>query len=168
MFKPGDAGTDFDAVIAKMIALAARNDVEDLHAEGAFSDRQAPALNRLLRGRIYELLLAMRRGVPSRNDDPLSNYINALADGNKGGRAVAALQGAVGRAIEDFAAAEGIDPATTERLRNEAIKGAVEAHKTATRLSLGRSKDEEKDSFAVAFWLQSIPDYWEEPEVSPG
>jgi hypothetical protein len=37
---------DGDAIFAKMIALAARNGVEDLHANGAFSDQQAPAPNR--------------------------------------------------------------------------------------------------------------------------
>lgn len=48
--------TEFDALAAKVIALAARNGVEDLHADGAFSDKQAPALNRRIRSRIYEVL----------------------------------------------------------------------------------------------------------------
>jgi hypothetical protein len=41
-------GSDYDAVLAKVIALAARNGVEDLHAAGAFSNQQAPSLNRRL------------------------------------------------------------------------------------------------------------------------
>lgn len=158
---------DFEVVLAKMIALAARNGVEDLHAAGAFSDQQAPALNRRIRGSVYELLLATHRRDYRRGDDPLGQYINDLAHGHRGGQTVAALQGAVARAVEDFTAAEAIDTTTATKLRKAAIKGAVEAYKTVTRLSLGRSKDEEYDRFAVDFWLRSIPSYWEEPEVSP-
>lgn len=158
---------DVDAAIAKMIALAARNSVEDLHAGGAFSDQQAPSLNRRIRGRIYELLIARRQGDPSRDDDPLTQYVDDFAQGHSGGRAVAALQGAVAHAVDAFAADEAIDAATATKLRKAAVKGAVEAHNTVTRLSLGRSKDEEHDRFAVEFWLGSIPSYWEEPAVSP-
>jgi hypothetical protein len=158
---------DFEVVLAKMIALASRNGVEDLHAAGAFSDQQAPALNRRIRGSVYELLLATHRRDYRRDDDPLGQYINDLAHGHRGGQTVAALQGAVARAVEDFTAAEAIDTTTATKLRKAAIKGAVEAYKTVTRLSLGRSKDEEHDRFAVDFWLRSIPSYWEEPEVSP-
>ncbi len=158
---------DVDAAIAKMIALAARNGVEDLHAGGAFSDRQAPSLNRGIRGRVYELLIARRQGDPSRDDDPLTKYVDDLAQGHSGGRSIAALQGAVARAIDDFASDQAIDSATAAKLRKAAVKGAVEAHKTVTRFSLGRSKDEEHDRFAVEFWIRSIPSYWEEPTVSP-
>jgi len=63
---------DTDAVIAKMIAVAARNGVEDLHADGAFSDQQAPLLNQRIRSRIYELLVASRRSDPRRTDDPFT------------------------------------------------------------------------------------------------
>lgn len=61
MFGPGDENADFDVVIATMIALAARNGVEDLHAAGAFSDEQAQALNRRIRGRIYEFQAMLDR-----------------------------------------------------------------------------------------------------------
>jgi hypothetical protein len=158
---------DFDAVIAKMIALAARDGVEDLHADDAFSNRQAPALNRRIRGRIYELLLATHQRDVTKPHDPFTKYLDDLADGYKGGHIVAALQGAVGSAVDDFATAETIDRDTAAKLRAAATKAAVEAWRTVNRLSLGRSKDEEKDQFAVNWWLRSIPDYWEEPEVRP-
>jgi hypothetical protein len=158
---------DFEVILAKMIALAARNGVEDLHANGAFSDRQAPALNRRIRGHIYELLIATHRRDYSRDDDPFGKYIDDLAQSHRGGQVIAALQGAVGRAVDDFAAAEAIDSATATKLRKAAIKGAVEAYRTVNSVSLGRSKNEERDRFAVDWWLRSIPDYWEEPEVSP-
>jgi hypothetical protein len=158
---------DYDAVNAKVIALVARNGVEDLHAAGAFSDKQAPALNRRIRGSIYELLLATRRRDHLHDCDPFDKYIASLARNHRGGRTVAALQGTVTRAVDDFASAEAIDTATAAKLRKAAIKGAVEAYKTVVRLSRGRSKDEEHDRFAVEFWLRSIPSYWEEPTVSP-
>jgi hypothetical protein len=159
--------TDNDAMLAKVIALAARNGLEDLHAAGAFSDRQAPAFNRGIRGRIYELLFATYRRDYGWDDDPFGKYIDELAKGHKGGQVTAALHGTIGQAVEDFADAETIDPATAAKLRKAAIKAAVEGYKTVTRLSLGRSKDEEHDRFAVEFWLRSIPSYWEEPVVSP-
>lgn len=158
---------DMDAVIAKVIALAARNGVEDLHASGAFSDQQAPALNRRIRGRIYELLIANRLRDSSRHNDPFSQYVDSLAQGHKGGHTIAALQGAISLAVDDFATAESISADTAAKLREAATTSAVEAWRTLNRLSLGRSKDQEKDQFAVEWLLRSIPDYWEEPEVSP-
>jgi hypothetical protein len=161
------ANPDTDAAVAKMIALAARNGVEDLHAQGVFSDAQAPALNRLLRNHIYEWLLANSLQ-QVRPNDPFARYLEELSAGrqHKRGGSTASLRGAVERAVEEFAAAEGLGEATAWKLSRAASKAAVEAYKTTMRLALGRSKDEEHDRFAVNWWLQSVPDYWEEPEVS--
>jgi hypothetical protein len=159
--------TDYDAVLAKVIALAARNGVEDLHAAGAFSNQQAPSLNRRLRGRVYELLIATRHRDSSRRHDPFTAYVDDLAHGYTGSHATAALQGAIARAVDEFAAAEAIDPNTARQLREAAIKAAVSAYKTMNRLSRGRSKDEERDRSSAEFWLTSIPDYWEEPTLRP-
>jgi hypothetical protein len=158
--------TDFDAVLAKMIALAARDGVEDLHADGAFSDQQAPALNRRLRGRIYELLIAARLRDPGRRHDPFAEYMDDLAGGYMGGLATAALQGAVARAVDDFAAAEVVDSETARKLREAAVKAALVAYKTVDRLNRSKPKNE-RDRRAVEYWLMRIPSYWEEPVVSP-
>src|SRR5450759_482630 len=164
----GDASDiDADILSAKTIALAARNGVEDLHAAGAFSDQQAPSLNRRIRARIYEVLLARRLSQPGSTHDPFARYIADLTQGQKGGRGIAALQAAVARAVDDFSASEAIDDATAKELREAAIDGAVEAYRVVTRLGLGRSKNEEHDRRALYFWLMSVPDYWEKPEVSP-
>ncbi len=159
--------TDYDALLAKVIALAARNGVEDLHAAGAFSNQQAPSLNRRLRGRVYELLIATRHRDSSRRRDPFTAYIDDLAHGYTGSHATAALQGAVARAVDDFAAAEAIEPDIAWQLGEAATKAALAAYKTMNRLSRGRSKDEERNRSAAEFWLMSIPAYWEEPVVSP-
>lgn len=159
--------TDYDAVLAKVIALAARNGVEDLHAAGAFSNQQAPSLNRRLRGRVYELLIATRHRDSNWRHDPFTAYVDDLARGYTGGHATAALQGAVARAVDEFAAAEAIKPDTARQLREAAIKAALTAYQTVNRLSRGRSKDEQRDRSAAEFWLMSIPDYWEEPTLRP-
>lgn len=154
-------------MIAKIVAIGARNGVEDLHAAGAFSDPQAPAFNRRIRNRAYETLLAVHHSHATTDADWFTKYVDQLADGHSGGRTAVALRGAIERAVDDFADAEAIDQATARKLRRAAVKGAVDAYTTLSRLSLGRSKDQEKDQRAVEFWLRSIPSYWEEPEVSP-
>ncbi len=69
--------------------------------------------------------------------------------------------------MDDFAAAESIGRTTATKLRKAAIKGAVEACKIVNSVSLGRSKNEERDLLAMEWWLRTIPSYWEDPEVSP-
>lgn len=156
---------DNEAVLAKVIALAARNGVEELHAVGAFSDQQAPSLNRRLRGRVYELLVATRHRDSARSRDLFTAYVDDLAHGHAGSHISAALQGAVARAVDEFAAAETINPDIARQLREAAIKGALVAYKTVGRVSRGKPK--ERDEQAVQFWLMSIPKYWEEPVLSP-
>ena len=158
------ANTDGEAMFAKVIALAARNGVEDLHADGAFSDQQAPSLNRRLRSRVYELLIATRHRDSSRRHDPFTAYVDDLAHGYTGSHSSAALQGAIGRAVDEFAAAEAIDRDIARQLREAAIKEALVAYKAVGRLSRGKPK--EHDQQAVQFWLMSIPEYWEEPVLS--
>jgi hypothetical protein len=158
--------TDFDATLAKMIALAARDGVEDLHADGAFSDQQAPSLNRRLRGQVYELLIATRHRDPGRRHDPFAEYVHDLAHGHRGGLATAALQGAIARAVVDFAAAEAVDGDTARKLREAAVKAALVAYKTVDRLNRSKPKNE-RDRRAAEYWLMRVPSYWEEPVVSP-
>lgn len=91
-----------------------------------------------------------------------------MAEGHDGSLASAALRGAVARAIDDFAAAEAIDKEAARELRSKAVAGALEAYKTMDRLNRGASKDEERDRFAVEFWLRSVPSYLGGADVQPG
>ncbi len=154
---------DADAIFAKMIAVAARNGVEDLHTDGAFSDQQAPALNRRVRGRIYEVLIAVRRGDLSRDDDLFTDYLWKLAGDHQRDLARAAVQGAVAKAVDEFAGVETIDSDIARQLRQAAIKEALFAFETLLQLHRG-DPEARKD---VAYWLWLVPDYWEEPVVSP-
>jgi hypothetical protein len=154
---------DADAIFAKMIALAARNGVEDLHTDGAFSDQQAPALNRRVRGRIYEVLIAVRRGDLSRDDDLFTDYLWKLAGDRPGDVARAAVQGAIAKAVDEFAEVEAINSDVASQLRQAAIKEALFAFEALLKLHRG-DPEARKD---VAYWLWLVPDYWEEPAVSP-
>ena len=76
------------------------------------------------------------------------------------------MRGAVATAVDEFATAEKINRPTAAKLRQAAAKAAAEAFQTIRRLGTGRSRHQERDRFALNWWLGSIPDYWEEPEVS--
>ncbi len=157
------ADIDQDAVFAKMIALAARNGVEDLHANGAFSNRQAPALNRRIRGRVYEVLIAIQRGDLGRDDNPFTAYLSSLAGDYDDELAHAALQGAVARAVQEFATAEAIDQDVARKLQEAAVNEALFAFEMLLRLHRGEVEPQRQ----IAYWLQMVPSYWEDPEVSP-
>jgi hypothetical protein len=90
---------DHATLWGKVIALAARNGVEGLHAQGAFSDEQAPALNRRLRGYAYEVLIAIRRLDASRDDDRFTAYLLDLIDDWEQDPLGAALGRAVASAV---------------------------------------------------------------------
>jgi hypothetical protein len=151
---------DLEAMWAKLIALGARNGAEDLHVAGAFSDRQAPALNRRLRGRIYEVLIALRRLDPDQPDDPYRRYLEDLGADSALEPTEAAIAGAVARAVKDYAASERADAATTAALTETGIGGALN-HLDA----LWQIEDTNMQR-ALAFFLSAIPLYWEHPQVS--
>jgi hypothetical protein len=152
---------DLEAMWAKLIALGARNGTEDLHVAGVFSDRQAPALNRRLRGRTYEALIALSRLDPDRADDPYRHYLQDLAAGSSREPTQAAVAGAVARAVEDYAAAENADAATAAALAETAIDGAL------NHLDALWQFDDTNMQRSLAFFISAIPMYWEHPQVSP-
>jgi hypothetical protein len=156
---------DSDAVMAMVIAMAARNGVEDLHAEGVFGDAQAPRFNRLVRGRVYEALLALRYR-ESRDGPLFADYFaelltqaGAIADPDE---AVGAdvLRAAVTLAVAEFAMAEGITGSASSALE----RAAVEAASTYAIEPLRTSTDpESKRQLAFLAWM--VPTYWEPPEI---
>jgi hypothetical protein len=154
------ASEDHATLWAKTIALAARNGVEDLHAAGAFSDGQAPALNRWLRGHVYEVLMALRRMDARRVDDPFTAYLVDLIDDEEEDWLRAALKGAVSNAVREFADPEAIDAETAARLEQAAVDGALEV------VELCYSLDQPDARRRLAFLISSIPGYWEPPQLS--
>lgn len=146
---------------AKVIALAARNGVEALHAQGAFSDEQAPALNRRLRGRAYEVLIAIRRMDASRDEDQFTAYVLDLIDDWEQDPLRAALGRAIANAVWEFADAAEIDAQTAAQLEEAAVAGALEVVELYYRL------DHQQARRQLAFLMISIPSYWERPQPSP-
>jgi hypothetical protein len=147
------------------IAMSARNAVEDLHTDGAFSDKQAPALNRRLRNRAYEVLLAVQALAETGHDDRLAEFLTnrATLDGKTGEaiEPVAALRGAIRTAVRDFAEVEHLATAMAEALEAAAVNGVTEAFKALQSLDKLASAQE------VSYLARLIPPYWELPEVAP-
>lgn len=134
--------------------------VKDLHAAGAFTDQQAPALKRRLRGHAYEVLIALRR-MDSRRDDDFSAYLIDLIDDWEEDPLCAALGSAIADAVREFADADGIDAETAARLERAALDGALGVVDLYYRLDQPEARRE------LALLIISIPSYWEQPQVSP-
>jgi hypothetical protein len=160
-----ETGADFATWAALVVGMSTRNAVEDLHAAGAFSDQQAPAFNRRIRNRAYEVLLALQALAETGYDDRLVEFLDdhAMRDGETGEtiEPLAAMRGAIRAAVRDFAKAEGVPQRTADKLEAAALDGATDAFKAL------RSLDEDESMNAVIYWGTGIPSYWEMPEVAP-
>lgn len=160
-----EASEDFAAWAALVIGISTRNAVEDLHAAGAFSDRQAPAFNRGIRNRAYEVLLALQALAETGYDDRLVEFLDdhAARDGQTGETIMplTAMRGAIKAAVRDFAKTERVPTAKADELETAALEGATEAFKAL------RSLDKRTSMDAVIYLGTSIPPYWELPEVAP-
>jgi hypothetical protein len=159
------SGDEFSVLAAMIIGVSAREAVEDLHANGAFSEQQAPALNRRLRNRAYEVLLAVQALVETGHHDQLTEFlaVQATLDGEATERIkpIAALRGAIRAAVHDFAGAERLDSAIAKKLESAAVGGATDAFKAL------RSLDKLESAQEVSYMARLIPPYWEFPEVAP-
>jgi hypothetical protein len=160
-----ESGDEFSILAAMTIGVSARNAVEDLHTNGAFSDQQAPALNRRLRNRAYEVLLAVQALAETGHDDQLAEFLadQAALDGKTTERVepIAALRGAIRAAVRDFAGAERLDLAIAKKLESAAVGAATDAFKAL------RSLDKLESAQEVSYLARLIPPYWELPEVAP-
>lgn len=160
-----ESGDEFSVLAAMTIGMAARNAVENLHAGGSFSDKQAPSLNRRLRNRAYEVLLAVQLLAETGHDDRLAEFVadRAALDGQTGEAIdpIKALRGAIKAAVRDFADAERLSKATANDLEAAAVEGATEAFKAL------HSVHKLKSAQQVSYLASLIPSYWELPEVAP-
>lgn len=160
-----ETSEDFAAWAALVICMSTRNAVEDLHAAGAFSDRQAPAFNRGIRNRAYEVLLALQALADTGHDDRLVEFLDdqATRDGQRGEtiEPLTAMRGAIRGAVRDFAKAEHVPKTTADKLETTAVAGTTEAFKAL------RSLDKPASAAAASYLASLIPSYWEPPEVAP-
>ena len=150
---------DFTAldVVAQQAILAAvlvRNGVEDLHAAGAFDDRQAPVLNRLVRQEMLQACTSAQIGGAAHDD-----YLVELAEDGReevgDDFRLLCLTGAAARAVWAFVDGEGLDDYAGEALV-EAAQAAVcnQEEEQAMLTPLG------------AQFLFSFISAWEPPELS--
>lgn len=150
-----------DRMWAKLLALGVRNGVEDLHAEGAFDDSQAPAFNRLVRGRIYEALAVLRAaGAPDVDaDSPVMSWVVEHFDPEPDDGLSAAVPGAVEDAVDTFASDHDLDDDTTEQLIEAALAGAADTIDLFLRLG------DEDAQRQLTLLLMSLPEEWEQPKM---
>jgi|GEM_PF-6632291 hypothetical protein len=147
------------------IAMSARNWVEDLHAAGSFSDAQAPGLNRRLRNRAYEVLLALEH-LHQGPTDPLAGFLahRAELDGQTDLEIepIAALRGAIRKAVRDFARAEQLPASTAQKLEEAAVAGATDAYRHLQTIN------EQTSAMQISYRIGMVPRYWELPTSDPG
>jgi hypothetical protein len=148
---------DVAAKEAVITAVLARNGVEDLHADGAFDDAQAPTLNRLLRQCAAEVSYAAAISV----DDGALEFVLAVADEGHEDAGddlrMLCLTGAAARAVALFAERCALDDNTRDRLALGAQLGVLR-------------QDEAEGFMQPGFGMQlffSLIREWEPPEVSP-
>jgi hypothetical protein len=156
---------EFAVLAAMTIAMSARNWVEDLHVARAFSDAQAPGLNRRLRNRAYEVLLALQLVDRSGAADPLAGFLACQAelDGHRGhGTAPdAALRGAIRKAVRDFAEAEQLTASAARELERAAVAGAADTYRCLQTI------DQQTSAMQISYLASLIPRNWELPAIDP-
>lgn len=155
---------EFAVLAAMTIAMSARYWVEDLHVAGSFSDAQAPSLNRRLRNRAYEALLALEHFDRSPTN-PLAGFLarRAELDGHieHAIEPVAALRGAIRKAVRDFAQVEQLSASEAEPLEEAAVAGATDAYRYLQTIN------EQTSAMQISYLASMIAGYWELPAIDP-
>ncbi len=155
---------EFAVLAAMTIAMSARNWVEDLHAAGSFSDAQAPALNRRLRNRAYEVLMALEHFDRDRSD-ALAGFLASRAELDEQTdhdvEPIAALRGAIRKAVRDFARVEQLPASAAERLEEAAVAGATDAYRRLQTIN------EQTSAMQISYLASMVPRYWEVPTIDP-
>lgn len=142
---------------ATIVAVLVRNGVEDLHADGAFDDSQAPTFNRLVRRELYQAgVAASLEG--EREQDALDYLLGLteLAHPDAGDdMELMCLTGAVAYAVESFASAEDVDQPTWDALTEAAQLAVLDEDERASLTAT---------PFGTALLMSCIAD-WEPPEL---
>lgn len=162
----------FDRFVAAYLALGARNGVENLHAEGAFDDDDAPRLNRGMRNALYEAWVALREGV----DEQRSNaawfqeycweqleHLDEHEASDDTMRDV--LAGACMHAASQFMLDSGADAAEADEFASAATQHMLEYYELMDRVMHASATGTDHGEFAMAVGM--LPDYWEPAELSP-
>jgi hypothetical protein len=148
---------DLPAQHAVIAAVTVRNGVEDLHADGAFDDDQAPTFNRLVRQEFFQAFSSV-----TTSDDPRHvDYLVGLAEDasdlvEDDDFRMLCLTGAAARAVASFGEIEQIGPSALSALTDAAQQSVLGLDDEFATLA---------NPLAVQFLLSYIAD-WEPPEFS--
>ena len=148
---------DVSAKEAVITAVLARNGVEDLHAEGAFDDAQAPTLNRLFRQCVVEVSYA---ATISDDDDAMGFVLEVADEGHEDAGddlRMRCLTGAAARAVASFTERCAVDDETSEKLARAAQIGVLRQDEAERFMQPG---------IGMQLFFSLIRE-WEAPEVSP-
>lgn len=167
--RPGPVSPDEMAMLSTMaVAMAVRNAVEDLHASGAFSDRQAPSFNSTVRNRLYAVMLALQR---LDRWEPEERLVDLLAEqariedpalaGKDGFDPAQAVAGGVRGAIRAFGRAERLAPDVISALEAAAAPWALNTLRHLQTIERQASADQ------IRYLVSMVPRYWESPEIEP-
>lgn len=142
-----------------LVALGARNGVEDLHAARLIEDGQMPLFNRTVRRWLYEGFVAVRVvGEEHANRDWFEHYLNELVSDEQDLMRATCI-GATLAAVEEFTTAVGLDEPDADALVSAAAAGVDEY----VDLIEG---DDADSSARLAMAALMIPAEWEPPELS--
>jgi hypothetical protein len=144
---------------AVIVAVLARNGVEDLPADGVFDDGQAPALNRRFRQEAYQATYAARQ--VAEGDDRFTAYLAEVAgeghpDADDDMRLLC-LSGAIARAVRSFADEFAIS--------DEIAQVLVEAAQVAVLDEAGEANAFMTSPIGLQLFF-SLTSTWEPPRLS--
>lgn len=152
-------------------AVGARHGLQRLHEQGAFTDEEAPALNRALRTWIFSLLTLLH--LSEFDDEGTAHDLLLRLAGDTGdddlmGQMMEAdhlyqvtLPRACAQAVREFCEGTGKDETVQAALADAAGREA----RQFVDWSMASVDGDQKAADRVAIGLQLIPDYWERPEL---
>jgi hypothetical protein len=97
--------------------------------------------------------------------DPLAGFLASRAQ--LAGQAdheiepVAALRGAIRKAVRDFARAEKLPVIDAEKLEETAVAGATDAYRHLQTIT------EQTSAMQISYLIGMVPRYWELPTINP-
>lgn len=143
--------------LALLLAISARNGMEDLHAEGAITDAQMPAMNRALRERFYDVLRAVE-ALMQADDASGEPLVEWLLDS--------------GSIPSDTDFEEVYADVAYLAVMHEGLRRDLPAvHEIADAAAAGVQETVERiqagDTRGIAILWRMIPDYWEDPVGDP-
>jgi hypothetical protein len=164
-------GLGLSRFLAAYLATGARKGVEDLHAAGAFTDSEAPALNRAMRSALYEAWLVAGESVNERRSDTdlfqerCWELMHEFDESDVADCTIEhVLSAACHRTAREFVQAKGTSDDEAYDFATAAMGEMRSYYRLGDRVVVGEASDDDVRLFDLAVGL--IADYWEPAELS--